>query len=151
MEPIAAVRAALPPEVPVIGNGDVKDVAAYQRMKAETGCDGVMIGRGAMGNPWLFRSLAALENGRARSGPAVAGRAVARLAPPRRSRGRAQPREDARARAAQDAGLVLARTVRRLAAAPAHVHLDDPPALLDMGEAFFAELDASRRPGRPGL
>src|SRR5262245_897002 len=63
LEPIAAVRAALPREVPVVGNGDVKDVPAYQRMKSETGCDGVMIGRGSMGNPWFFRTLAALERG----------------------------------------------------------------------------------------
>jgi nifR3 family TIM-barrel protein len=69
MEPIADVRAALPASIPVIGNGDVKDVAAYQRMKGLTGCDGVMIGRGAMGNPWLFRSLVALETGAPDPGP----------------------------------------------------------------------------------
>ena len=69
MEPIAAVRAALPREIPVVGNGDVKDVAAYERMKRETGCDAVMIGRGAMGNPWLFRTLAALEQGQPDPGP----------------------------------------------------------------------------------
>src|SRR5207248_4649049 len=67
MAPIAAVRAGLPPEIPVVGNGDVKDVAAYTRMKRETGCDAVMVGRGAMGNPWFFRSLAALETGAAES------------------------------------------------------------------------------------
>jgi tRNA-dihydrouridine synthase len=38
-------------------------------MKAETGCDGVMIGRGAMGNPWFFRTLRALEEGRPDPGP----------------------------------------------------------------------------------
>jgi tRNA-dihydrouridine synthase B len=64
MEPIASVRAALPREIPVIGNGDVKDVAAYQRMKAETGCDGVMIGRATMKNPWIFRQAADLLAGR---------------------------------------------------------------------------------------
>jgi tRNA-dihydrouridine synthase len=63
LAPIAAVRAALPRDIPVVGNGDVKTVEDYQRMKAETGCDAVMIGRGAMGNPWFFRTLAALERG----------------------------------------------------------------------------------------
>src|SRR5689334_5364328 len=63
LEPIAAVRAALPREIPVIGNGDVKTVADYQRMREVTGVDGVMIGRGAMGNPWFFRALQALEAG----------------------------------------------------------------------------------------
>jgi tRNA-dihydrouridine synthase len=64
LEQIAAVRAAVPRHVPVIGNGDVVEVAGYRRMKDATGCDGVMIGRGAMGNPWLFRRLGELERGR---------------------------------------------------------------------------------------
>jgi nifR3 family TIM-barrel protein len=63
LAPIAAVRAALPREIPVVGNGDVKTIDDYRRMKAETGCDAVMIGRGAMGNPWFFRALAAIADG----------------------------------------------------------------------------------------
>lgn len=41
-------------KIPVIGNGDVKTVADIDQIKAQTGCDGVMIGRGAIGNPWIF-------------------------------------------------------------------------------------------------
>ena len=43
--------------IPVIGNGDVCDVDSYIRMKEETGCDGVMIGRAAKGNPWVFKQI----------------------------------------------------------------------------------------------
>lgn len=50
---IKAVKEAV--SVPVIGNGDVLCGDDMRRMMAETGCDGVMIGRGAMGNPWIFR------------------------------------------------------------------------------------------------
>ncbi|MCA2979073.1 MAG: tRNA dihydrouridine synthase DusB [Myxococcaceae bacterium] len=42
---------------PIIGNGDVKSVDDATRMTEQTGCDYVMIGRGALGNPWLFREL----------------------------------------------------------------------------------------------
>lgn len=40
--------------IPVLGNGDVRTVADIERMKAHTGCAGVMIGRGALRNPWIF-------------------------------------------------------------------------------------------------
>jgi nifR3 family TIM-barrel protein len=41
--------------IPVLGNGGVRCVADIERMKAMTGCDGVMIGRAAIGNPWIFQ------------------------------------------------------------------------------------------------
>jgi tRNA-dihydrouridine synthase B len=50
--PIAEVKRAV--KIPVIGNGDVKTVADITRIKDETGCDAVMIGRAAIGNPWIF-------------------------------------------------------------------------------------------------
>jgi tRNA-dihydrouridine synthase B len=49
---IAEVKQAV--RIPVIGNGDVRTVADIARIKAHTGCDGVMIGRAAIGNPWVF-------------------------------------------------------------------------------------------------
>ncbi len=49
---IAEVKAAV--KIPVIGNGDVRMVADIKRMQAHTGCEAVMIGRGALANPWIF-------------------------------------------------------------------------------------------------
>lgn len=44
-------------KIPVIGNGDVTDGVSARRLMEETGCDGVMIGRAARGNPWIFREV----------------------------------------------------------------------------------------------
>lgn len=49
--------------IPVIGNGDVFEASQALTMKARTGCDGIMIGRGAVGNPWIFRQILCLEQG----------------------------------------------------------------------------------------
>ena len=54
-EMIAKVKEAV--RIPVIGNGDVKDVASAKQMFETTGCDGIAIGRAARGNPWIFREL----------------------------------------------------------------------------------------------
>jgi tRNA-dihydrouridine synthase B len=59
---IARVVEAL--DVPVIGNGDVQSADDIVRMRDHTGCAGIMVGRGAFGNPWLFRDAHALLEGR---------------------------------------------------------------------------------------
>ncbi len=54
---IASIKQAV--KMPIIGNGDVLTFEDSQRMFQETGCDAVMIGRGALGNPWIFESTRA--------------------------------------------------------------------------------------------
>lgn len=61
---IAEVKQAV--KVPVFGNGDIFTVEDGLMMLAETGVDGLMIGRGADGNPWIFRELAAVLRGEER-------------------------------------------------------------------------------------
>jgi len=58
---IRAIKQAV--RIPVIGNGDVWYAADALRMRRETGCDGVMIGRGALRNPWIFSQIEALLGG----------------------------------------------------------------------------------------
>jgi nifR3 family TIM-barrel protein len=143
MEPIAAVRAALPRDIPVVGNGDVKDVEAHDRMQRETGCDAVMIGRGAMGNPWLFRSLAARAAGTPDPGPPslaerrVVWRRHAALVL-EHSPERMRVHELRKTLAWYSRGLHAGASLRERAS-----KTGEPPALVDLGEAFFAGLEGA--------
>jgi nifR3 family TIM-barrel protein len=151
LEPIAQVRAALPARIPVIGNGDVKDVEGYQRMKSATGCDGVMIGRGAMGNPWLFRSLVALESGAADPGP------------PTLAERRAVWRRHAELVLAHSPERMRIHELRKTLAwysrglhGGSHLRQrsfdrGDVAALVDLGESFFDGLQAFARGGAADL
>lgn len=64
-ERIARLKAIV--SIPVVGNGDVLTWADAERMAAETGCDAVMVGRGAIANPWIFRQ--AMERARGAASP----------------------------------------------------------------------------------
>jgi len=55
--------------IPVLGNGDIWEGQDALRMMRETGCDGVIVGRGCLGRPWLFRDLADVFNGREPADP----------------------------------------------------------------------------------
>jgi len=66
---IAAVKAAV--SIPVVGNGDLCCAEDVQHMIEQTACDGVMIGRGALGNPFLFDEVCAALEGRAYAPPTM--------------------------------------------------------------------------------
>src|SRR5499427_6081819 len=55
--------------IPVLGNGDIWEAEDALRMMRQTGCDGVIVGRGCLGRPWLFRDLADVFNGREPGNP----------------------------------------------------------------------------------
>ena len=64
---ITELKASL--NIPVFGNGDIWEAEDALRMMRETGCDGVIVGRGCLGRPWLFRDLADVFDGREPSDP----------------------------------------------------------------------------------
>ena len=69
---IAAVKRAV--SIPVLGNGDIYTAADALSMMEETGCNGVMIARGAMGNPWVFSEICAALEGRSFTMPTLSQR-----------------------------------------------------------------------------
>ncbi len=74
-EAIAELKNAVK-TIPVLGNGDVWEAYDALRMMRETGCDGVVVGRGCLGRPWLFRDLADVFEGREPSDPPTFGQIV---------------------------------------------------------------------------
>ena len=73
LDEIAKVKKAV--NIPVIGNGDIVDGISAKRMLDETGCDFLMVGRGALGKPWIFENINSyFENGTLTEGPDIAER-----------------------------------------------------------------------------
>jgi nifR3 family TIM-barrel protein len=140
LAPIAEVRAALPRRIPVVGNGDIDSVADYLDMKRETGCDAVMIGRAARGNPWLFRAVRAADEGQPLPDPPTVNERravwrrhadlVAEYAVPKMVL-----HELRKTLAWYSRGLHSGAELRHRCFAESK-----PSALFDLGEAFFASL-----------
>jgi tRNA-dihydrouridine synthase B len=137
---IRAVREALPGHIPVVGNGDVVDVEGFLRMRETTGCDAVMIGRGAQGNPWLFKRLRAVLQGLPDPGAPSLEERVAVF------------RRHARLMAAHKAGPKLIHELRKACAWYAKGlygcnrfrqdiwSIQDPERVLDRADAYFTDL-----------
>ncbi|HTV24135.1 MAG TPA: tRNA dihydrouridine synthase DusB [Polyangiaceae bacterium] len=70
-EAIGELKRAL--KIPVLGNGDIWEASDALRMMRQTGCDGVIVGRGCLGRPWLFRELADVFDGNPARQPPLLG------------------------------------------------------------------------------
>ena len=117
--PIAAPEGAC--HIPVLGNGDIWEAADALGMITETGADGVVIGRGCLGRPWLFRDLADAFAGRAaRTLPKLG--EVDHGPAARRAAGRTDRRAARLRRSAQAHGLVLQGFPGRRGSAPRAGH-----------------------------
>ena len=68
-EVVRLVREAVPDNIPVIGNGDINTAGDAVRMIDETGCNGVAVGRAALGNVWLFSEIKAVMCGKSFTSP----------------------------------------------------------------------------------
>ncbi len=148
---IKKTRAALPPHIPLVGNGDVKTLDDYIRMRLETGCDAVMIGRGALGNPWLFRDIRAWLRGEAPLGPpSLAERRAVFLRHVELMQSHTPEKkiihELRKAVAWYTKGLPDSAVLRDQAQAP-----KDPAELIAVTARYFVELGDRRRPSSSGL
>ena len=74
-EAIAELKQAVR-TIPVLGNGDIWEAEDALRMMRQTGCDGVVVGRGCLGRPWLFRDLSDVFDGRPPADPPRLGEVV---------------------------------------------------------------------------
>jgi nifR3 family TIM-barrel protein len=154
---IARLRDTLPAELPVLGNGDIFSAADALAMVAGTGCDGVVVGRGCLGRPWLFGDLEAAFAGRPLPPAPALGRVAATL---RRHAellcehmGPDKGIRDVRKHIAWylKGFAVGSETRRRLGLVGSRDELDELLATLDVDQEFPADAEGPRgRQGSPG-
>jgi nifR3 family TIM-barrel protein len=153
---VAALKQAVT-SIPVLGNGDIFAASDAIRMVEHTGCDGVVVGRGCLGRPWLFAELAAAFRGTPAPAPPDLGRVAATL---RRHAtlladhlGTEKGLRDLRKHVSWYLhGFPVGGEIRRaLAMVSSFAELDDHLARLDPAVPFPAEAEGPRgRQGSPG-
>ncbi|KIQ18928.1 hypothetical protein ASG56_04540 [Rhodococcus sp. Leaf7] len=144
-------------DVPVLGNGDIFDAGDAARMMTETGCDGVVVGRGCLGRPWLFAELSAALRGTTAPTPPTLGevsvimRRHAQLLADHHGEGRGL-REMRKHVAWYMRGFPAGSDLRvRMATVSTLTELDDLLARLDPTVPFPADAEGPRgRQGSPG-
>ena len=128
--------------IPVVGNGDVRSPEDVPRLLAASGCDGVMIGRAALTNPWIFRQAASLLAGDEPAAPTLAERHRLVTTHFREVLEREDPRTALHKLRTFTAwythGLPDGRTLRRRLS-----ELDTAPAVLDAVEEYFSARSAA--------
>ena len=124
-------------DIPVLGNGDIWEAADALRMVEQTGVAGVVVGRGCLGRPWLFRDLAAAFDGGEMATLPNLGEVARDDAPARRAAGRAHGR-GAGLQGVPQARLVVPQGLRGRRPAAARVGAGHTLAELDV---LLAELD----------
>jgi nifR3 family TIM-barrel protein len=154
---IARLREHVPSHVPVLGNGDIFCAADALAMVAATGCDGVVVGRGCLGRPWLFGDLEAAFAGRPLPDPPNLGRVTATLRRHAELLGEHMgPDKGIRDMRKHIAWYLKGFPVgpdvrRRLGMVSSLDELDELLSTLDPDEPFPAEADGPRgRQGSPG-
>jgi len=154
---IARLRDSLPAELPVLGNGDIFSAADALAMVAETGCDGVVVGRGCLGRPWLFGDLEAAFAGRPLPTAPTLGQVATTLRRHaellRDHMGRDKGIRDVRKHIAWylKGFAVGSETRRRLGLVESLDELDELLATLDPDQEFPADAEGPRgRQGSPG-
>ncbi|MHA6779958.1 tRNA dihydrouridine synthase DusB [Pseudonocardia saturnea] len=158
---IARLRDALPAEIPVLGNGDIFSAADALAMVDRTACDGVVVGRGCLGRPWLFGDLEAAFAGRPLPEPPTLRQVAATMHRhaellEEHMRTDADPTKGIRDMRKHVAWYLKGFPVgpevrRRLGLINSVDELDELVAQLDLDQRFPAEADGPRgRQGSPG-
>lgn len=134
--------------VPVVANGDVVDAESFRQVLEVTGCDGVMIGRGALGNPWIFRRLACIWRGEPDPGPPTVQERWTTLKRHYALYLETVSKPQAVREMRKHVGWYTKGLPRSAEFRDAVNHIDDPQTLMSVVDSYFAGLASSAPPSR---